>query len=322
MNSRYILGIDTSNYKTSVAIIDTECNILCDLRRFLTVKEGEKGLRQSDALFQHIRNLPELLEEAMSDNNYHIGAISFSSKPRPVKNSYMPVFFAGESYARSLAAVLSIPSFAFSHQEGHIEAIKAFSKHSNKKELLACHFSGGTCEMLSVKSKHTGYDIDIIGGSKDISFGQVIDRTGVQLGMSFPAGEEMDRLALASDEISSFLTPIKVKEGWLNLSGIDTQIKRLTINMDIQQAQPVIKELFEKVADAMTKMIFQCAEKTGITDVIMAGGVTSSLFIRDKIVKKLAENHIDTAFGQADLAQDNAIGTAILGGKIYGNETR
>lgn len=130
----------------------------------------------------------------------------------------MPVFFAGESYARSLAAVLSIPSFAFSHQEGHIEAIKAFSKHSNKKELLACHFSGGTCEMLSVKSKHTGYDIDIIGGSKDISFGQVIDRTGVQLGMSFPAGEEMDKLALASDEISSFLTPIKVKEGWLNLS--------------------------------------------------------------------------------------------------------
>ena len=116
----------------------------------------------------------------------------------------------------------------------------------------------------------------------------------------------MDRLALASDEISSFLTPIKVKEGWLNLSGIDTQIKRLTINMDIQQAQPVIKELFEKVADAMTKMIFQCAEKTGITDVIMAGGVTSSLFIRDKIVKKLAENHIDAAFGQADLAQDNA----------------
>ena len=92
--------------------------------------------------------------------------------------------------------------------------------------------------------------------------------------------------------------------------------------MDIPQAQPVIKELFEKVADAMTKMIFQCAEKTGITDVIMAGGVTSSLFIRDKIVKKLAENHIDAAFGQADLAQDNAIGTAILGGKIYGNETR
>lgn len=322
MNSKYILGIDTSNYKTSVAITDTEGNIICDLRRFLTVKEGEKGLRQSDALFQHIRNLPELFEEAMGGHNYRIAAIAFSSRPRPVKDSYMPVFLAGESCGRNLAAVMGVPFFAFSHQEGHIEAIKSFSKHKDRQQLLACHFSGGTCEMLRVNTAHNGYDIDITGGSKDISFGQVIDRTGVQLGMGFPAGEEMDRLALESEKVSEALTAVKVKDGWLNLSGIDTQIKRATEGMSLQQAQPVIRELFEKTADAMTKMICQCSEKTGIKDVIMAGGVTSSVFIRNRMEKALADKHIDAVFGKGDLAQDNAVGTALLGGKAYGNKAR
>ena len=139
MDSRYVLGLDTSNYKTSVAITDDQGNIICDLRKFLKVKEGEKGLRQSDALFQHIRNLPQLLEEAVGSHRYELSAIAYSSRPRPMENSYMPVFLAGESFGKAKSAALHVPAFEFSHQEGHIEAIKAFSGHRDREHVLACH---------------------------------------------------------------------------------------------------------------------------------------------------------------------------------------
>ncbi len=315
MKSKYVLGIDTSNYKTSLAVTDQQQNVICDLRDFLKVKQGERGLRQSDALFQHIRNLPVLMEQLTESGPYEFAAVSYSSRPRPAEGSYMPVFLAGEGYARTLAAALDIPAFAFSHQEGHIEAIKAFSDCREDDEILACHFSGGTSELLHVKSRECGYDIEIVGGSKDIAFGQVIDRAGVALGMSFPAGEEMDRLAAASDTASRLLTPVKVRDAWLNLSGIDTQMKRVLEGPNTQSRGMQVRELFERLADAMISMVAQGAEKTGITKVLMAGGVTSSMFMREKIRASLAELDIHAEFDDRGLAQDNAVGTAILGGK-------
>lgn len=337
MKNRFILGIDTSNYKTSVALTDIHQNIVCDLRKFLKVKQGEKGLRQSDALFQHVKNLPELFEElagssddgvcgeAANDLSDVLAAVAYSSRPRPVEGSYMPVFIAGESFARSLAALAGIPALPFSHQEGHIEAIKAFSQLKDVERIMACHFSGGTSELLEVTAAddRAGYGIEIIGGSKDIAFGQVIDRAGVTLGMDFPAGEEMDRIAEAAERASDVLTRIKVRDGWLNLSGIDTQIKRTLENsgtVSCESAGPLIREIFEKVSDAMTDMVIQGAEKTGVSDIIMAGGVTSSVFIRKRAFKKLDAAGINAVFDENGLAQDNAVGISVLGGKeIWGS---
>ena len=227
----------------------------------------------------------------------------------------MPVFFAGESYARSIAAALDIPLFTFSHQEGHIEAVKAFSKHSDGQEILACHFSGGTSELLHVIDNGHGYDIEIVGGSKDIAFGQVIDRAGVAMGMRFPAGEEMDKLALDSKEISNILTPVKVKEGWLNLSGIDTQMKRALEDSNTGSLSMLTTELFTKLSDAMCAMISDAVRQTGINNVIMAGGVSSSRFMRERITEKLTSSETDVEFSSGELSQDNAIGVAVLGGK-------
>ncbi len=332
MSDRYILGIDTSNYKTSIAVVDRNKSIICDERRFLKVKQGEKGLRQSDALFQHVKNLPELLESVKGSFSGGPAAVAYSSKPRPVEGSYMPVFLAGESFARSIAAAIGIPALAFSHQEGHIEAIRAYSNLWEEECFLACHFSGGTSELLSVHAKDGadsmgetgkyGYEIDIIGGSKDIAFGQVIDRAGVLLGMKFPSGEEMDHIAETTDSSGKLLTGIKVNDAWLNLSGIDAQIKRLlseNLQNDIientYERDMLIRELFEKLSDAMEKMILQGAEKTGIDKVIMAGGVTSSAFIRKRLTQALTGAGIHIEFDDRNLSQDNAVGIALLGGK-------
>ena len=348
---RNILGIDTSNYKTSIALLNRD-SIICDIRRFLDVKQGERGLRQSDALFQHVKNLPELFDEVAEElaGSYilrdSIDAIAYSSKPRPVEGSYMPCFLAGESFARSLAAVLDVPVIGFSHQEGHIQAIKSYTEMANLDEFMACHFSGGTCEVLHVKSREYDpynlvqgdgfqwvhgegafYDVTIIGGSKDISFGQVLDRAGVAMGFKFPAGQQMDRIAMKTSKASNMLTPIRVEDAQINLSGIDTQIKnklsrlsltRAIAHMDEQMRNELIREIFVRISDCLVKMLIQASRKCGLKDIIMSGGVSSSGFIRSYVSDRLEEEDIIVYFddNENDLATDNAVGTALLGGKL------
>ncbi len=382
---KYILGIDTSNYKTSIAVTDQDRNIICDLRRFLSVKQGERGLRQSDALFQHIKSLPELMKEMRTCFDGKIDAIACSSKPRPQEGSYMPVFMAGSSFARSAAAVMDVPLVEYSHQEGHVEAIRAYSPIRQTDRFLACHFSGGTCEVLEVsdtnlhkretansrsqtRSEHTAYTMDIIGGTKDISFGQVLDRVGVALGMDFPAGEQLDNMAQVFDKAratnkpqiisegadmdtlnaaleSCRLTAVKVQDGGLNLSGLDTQartrIDRLGLIRDDRQgdthicddkqsnaskawehdplkklqAYALASEILTKISTAASEMIEQCADDTGLKQVLVAGGVASSQFIREHMTNKLSAKMITTVFGDESLSQDNAVGIALLGGK-------
>lgn len=315
---KYVLGIDTSNYTTSVAVTDDDHNIICDKRRLLKVKQGERGLRQSDALFQHIKNLPELIKAAFEESKEgKFFAVSCSVCPRPVEGSYMPVFMASQSFARSIACALDVPCFEFSHQEGHIEAVKRFADPDKEKRFLACHFSGGTCEILSVSEKDDkGYDIEIVGGSKDISFGQVIDRTGVFMGINFPCGKTMDDMAfdIEEDSISKkVLTPVKAENGWINLSGIETQIKNNIKNFENRDI--LIWEIFEKISDAICKMIKQCMQKTGLNKIILAGGVASSRFLKRSITHDERLYGAELFFDEHGLSTDNAVGISLLGGK-------
>ena len=211
------LGIDTSNYRTSAAVVDSEGKTVFNHRELLEVPEGERGMRQSQAFFNHVQRLPEVMASAMEYRD-SIKLVSVSERPRPREGSYMPCFTAGTACASEIASALGVPLFRTSHQEGHIEAVKFYSPLKDEKDILFFHFSGGTTEAV--------YKDEITGGTLDIALGQVIDRIGVRLGYSFPAGEEMDKVALSAEKPSDFLKPIKVKDGYMNLSGIETQAMR------------------------------------------------------------------------------------------------
>ncbi|MDD2217658.1 MAG: O-sialoglycoprotein endopeptidase [Eubacteriales bacterium] len=316
-DNKYVIGIDTSNYKTSVAVTDLEGNILSDCRHLLAVKKGERGLRQSNALFQHINKLPILIKEALSNIECgRICAAAVSTRPRPVEGSYMPVFNAGKSSAHSLAAALKIPVYEFSHQEGHIEAVRRKCTLKDEKTFLVYHLSGGTSELLRVKSTGSSFEIETIGGSLDISYGQVLDRVGVSLGMDFPAGEELDRIAFASKGVTKkFLRPIPNKGAYVNLSGIETQCQR-SISPD-ENKEPLIAETFEKIASSIHKSVEAAIVQTGLTKVIFVGGVSGSMYIKKYLQSKLQQNDIRLAFAAGDLASDNAVGIAFLGGIAY-----
>lgn len=246
---KLFLGLDTSNYTTSVAIVSDAGEILEDRRTPLSVKDGEKGLRQQEALYQHWNHLPLLLDPLLNRYASSLAGICVSEKPRPLKDSYMPVFNAGLSVSRIIAAALSIPLLLTTHQEGHFKAGLYGNNIDTHKPLIAAHLSGGTCELVTIIEN----SFTVVGGSKDISYGQLLDRTGALLDLSFPSGRALDELADAygSLNFTNPLAPIFTEEAWMNLSGTETQIKKM-LNQHTKQELSTF--LFERVADSFIKI--------------------------------------------------------------------
>jgi N6-L-threonylcarbamoyladenine synthase len=306
MQNEIIVGIDTSAYTTSMAAVGRDGTLLFDRKQLLDVPMGTRGLRQSDARTQHHKNLPDLYVElcgVVPENQ--IRGVAVSNRPRPVEGSYMPVFMDGVEFAAKLANRLNVPLFYFSHQEGHIEAVQHFTPPQNPDSVLSFHLSGGTSELLVSENGN----IRIIGGSKDISFGQLIDRVGVALGMAFPAGAQMDQLANGRAVESEWLKPIPVTELWFNLSGIETQCQRR-----IQEGVPreeLVPELFYKISKCLAKVCDKACRQFNLSEIIMVGGVSASVTVREYLTRNM--KYGKCLFGT--YSSDNAVGTALLGGK-------
>ena len=306
----YSLGIDTSNYKTSVALVDKEANILCDERILLKVPMGQRGLRQQEALFQHVNNLPELIEKAMNAAcDGRIVRVSASSRPRNVKGSYMPCFNGGVSAASIIASTLGTTPTFFSHQQGHIEAVRRYTRLRNTDRFGAFHFSGGTTEALLFENG----ELTQIGGTLDISLGQVLDRVGVYLGMAFPAGEELDSYALKGEAEEIKLPKPKLQDGYVNLSGLETHLRRLIEEKEgnieetfISNLSSSIFRVFTGVIDEMMKYM---AEEHKVDAFLFVGGVSSSKYLSSYY----GDNPL-VVMGNPSLASDNAVGIALLGG--------
>ncbi len=295
------IGFDTSNYTTSVAVF--EDGEVTQSRKLLDVKDGERGLRQSDALFQHIRQFPEVINSL--NINAGISAVGVSIRPRSVDGSYMPVFLAGKAFAECASSVLGVPLYTFSHQDGHIMAgIKsAEAMDLLDRDFISVHMSGGTTEILKTRYNGHGFNVEIVGGTKDISAGQVIDRVGVAMGMKFPCGKEMDEIACISKEIENL--PVSVIGGYFNFSGLETKASGIVNG----NKEAVVSGVFLAVAKTLEKAISHCISETGTNDVLLVGGVASSKYITGFLKSKL---NCRLLVASPELSSDNACGIAIL----------
>lgn len=288
------LGIDTSCYTTSVAIVSDSGEIVADERRLLTVKPGERGLRQSEGVFQHIKNLPVLIEQ-VKEYLPHVKAVGVSAKPRNVEGSYMPVFLSGESFAKAIAASLSVPLILADHQSGHIMAAAKSAGFKPEGEFVAIHLSGGTTEILKV----TGENAEIIGKTLDIPAGQLIDRTGVMCGLSFPCGKEMDALSVQTD----IKLPVSVKNSDINFSGAEIQAEKF------YKSGKAAEEIYSAVFDAIARSLEKAIKNAGNFDVLPVGGVSSNRRIRQYLEKALGGK---VHFAKPEYMTDNAVGIAYL----------
>jgi N6-L-threonylcarbamoyladenine synthase len=308
-SNKIVIGIDTSAYTTSIAAVNQAGQILYDVKQLLQVPKGNRGLRQSDARAQHHANLAVLsyeLEQAIDMDE--VGAIAVSNRPRPVEGSYMPVFMDGVEFGAKLANRLHVPLFYFSHQEGHIEAVKHFSPMRDISRFLCFHLSGGTSELLLVTDESPVGPIQIIGGSKDLSFGQLIDRVGVSLGMEFPAGKQMDEIASGKKCETDMLKPIPITGLSFNLSGIETQCQR-TIEAGAQ-GDELIVELFHRISRCLCKVCDTAFTNYNVHHILMVGGVSGSRTIQSEMNHCLKNG--SPVFGT--FSSDNAVGIALLGG--------
>lgn len=305
--NKYSLGIDTSNYKTSVAITDERGAAVWSRSELLDVKRGELGLRQSDAFFKHSNRLPDFIREAFAAvSPEKIACIAVSNAPRRVERSYMPVFLAGVNSAQIAANSLRVPLYTFSHQEGHIVAILGDIERDLERDICVFHLSGGTTEVLLCRKQGAHIECDIVGGTLDISFGQLLDRIGVLLGYEFPAGKYLDETALASskDDDSINLGRVKISDsGMFNLSGIETKLK----NSEISDAH--VKALFNLIIDTLKNEISYVKSKYGTADFYFAGGVSSSRYIQSAMP--------EYRWSTPELSGDNAVGISRLGGLAY-----
>ena len=319
------LGIDTSNYRTSVAAVDSDGMILSHTAVLLDVPAGQRGLRQSDAFFMHSNRIPGYIEELFgSTDPANIKAVGVSERPRRVEGSYMPCFLAGVNAAREIAAALKVPVYCFSHQEGHAAAVMESEGKTAASRTLFFHLSGGTTEALICSPDGKGYSMEIAGGTRDISVGQLFDRFGVAMGMPFPSGQYLDDIAFKTLEKTGFdvkktektgvIPRLKHDEGYFNLSGAETRLMRYAENKNGISAEAVTAELFSSVSELIIKTARYLSEKYCAENIYMAGGVASS-----RTFRAIAHNNrsADIQFGAPELSGDNAVGAALLAKRTY-----
>lgn len=315
------LGIDTSNYTTSVALADEGGNVLLNLKRLLPVKEGERGLRQSDALFAHTKNLPVIMQELKAflesiGDGAKIAAVGCSATPRDAEGSYMPCFLSGVAAAETACAVLGCPKYSFSHQNGHVMAAlysSGMTELLQKKEPFAAfHVSGGTTELLLVTPKETEFEIRQIGGSADMNAGQAIDRTGVMMGLRFPCGKEMESICAGQPYRKG---KISVKGLECNLSGLENLAEKLYRETGDRAATSAF--CFDFIADTLKKLTENLRDEYPEIPVIFAGGVMSNKRIAARL-----ESLGNVYFSAPEFSADNAAGIALLCRNTYFSDNK
>lgn len=307
------LGIDTSNYASSIAVIDySKGEVLLNEKHFLPVKQGECGLRQQDAVFNHIKNLIDILE--LVHNKFDLScvqAVGVSVKPTNEDGSYMPCFLVGKLLAQMTKAIKNTPIIETTHQDGHLNSALFSLKNENlyNERIIVFHVSGGTTDMMLVEN---GKIIETIGSSNDLFAGQAVDRLGVKLGFPFPAGVYVSGLAAECNE--KIKPKISVKGLNCNLSGLQNQCEKL-----IEQGKDkeyICKYCLSFIAHTILKMADNAREVYGKLPIVFVGGVMSSDTIKEIVTEKLSNCY----FVQPVFSSDNAIGTAAVAARkvIYG----
>lgn len=306
------LGFDTSCYTTSAAAVNERGEVVAASRLLLPVAEGERGLRQSEAVFAHVRQMPRVMDELkrrLAGMDARVAAVCASAKPRDGADSYMPVFSVGLGHARVIADVLNVPVYETSHQRGHIAA-GWLGNSTIPDDYVALHISGGTTELLCCREGA----FHQLGGSADLHAGQLVDRVGVALGLPFPAGPALECLAIGRE--AQGLLPVSMEKGGLvcHLSGVETRAQQW-IQQGAMEPGQIAAEVFDVLARTVSRLLAAACEAEKTQSALVVGGVASSLLLREEVMRRLKKQRkaIKVYWGQPQYSADNAAGVAALG---------
>ncbi|HKM43565.1 MAG TPA: O-sialoglycoprotein endopeptidase [Limnochordia bacterium] len=303
---RVFLGIDTSSYTTSLCLLGEDGTIKADERMILQVASGARGLRQSEALFQHVQNIPEITSRLSPRLEGHdLAAIGVSVKPRPQDDSYLPVFLPGLALGEALGNLLGIPCHKLTHQETHIWSGVASAGGPKSEDFLAIHLSGGTTELTSVRRAKTTHELQIesLGRTLDLHAGQFVDRLGVKMGLSFPAGPALEKLAHLTKETVPVATFHRA--GMVSFSGPLTALEK---NVGEVSPEVCARTCFAAIARTLVKWIRWAGDTYPSRELLIVGGVAANQIIRDTLCAQLPNWSL--YFAAPVYSVDNAYGAA------------
>ena len=304
------LGIDTSCYTTSVCLVNEAYEVVADERKILEVPVGGRGLSQSNMVYQHTRNLPDLFEKLASvlSTGNSIKAIAVTDKPRRRDDSYMPAFLAGLGYGRALAAVLQVPLYTLSHQENHLFAVLREQGNINEVSFHGLHLSGGTTDILYAVPDDQGLAITRVGGTSDISAGQFIDRVGVALSLPFPAGVHLDQLAGNCKE------PVKgdhvfCRAGEISFSGPESKAQRLILAGHTEPTR-IAQWVLATVWNGLQRLLDTAHDQQPLHHLVAAGGVLANTYLRQQLLRYGCQKDLEITLALPQYSCDNASGAA------------
>lgn len=300
------LGIDTSNYTTSAAWYHRDNDDMVMQKKLLPVAEGQLGLRQSDAVFHHVCQLPDILEGLKASMGDGIDCVGASDRPQQTEGSYMPCFLVGVGAARQIAACLHVPVYTFTHQQGHVAAALYGSNRLSLMErpFLAFHVSGGTTDALLVEpDKDVVLRCRVVAHSLDLKAGQLIDRVGGMLGVPFPAGPGLE--ALAKQASGSYKPRPSMDGADCHLSGVQNQCEAMWKKG--APKEEVALFCLKSVEAALVAMMQKLFTLYGEMPLVCAGGVMSNEMLRQSMADRFGGHFALPAY-----SADNAAGIALL----------
>ena len=306
-----VIGLDTSNYRTSLAVVSISGEVLLDLRKLLPVPTGGRGLRQCDAVYAHLKSIKEFWPHVRKiANTCSFKAICASVKPRDHEDSYMPVFEVGDTVGRGMSATMDLPFFQTDHQHGHLRAARYGTCMEEDSCYLALHLSGGTTDLLWVCDEH----IEQIGGSMDLHVGQLVDRIGVALGLSFPSGPALEELAKKGKSRGILGSSMGKGDLFCHFSGAETKGLDL-IRRDSLSREDLAMEVYDLISRTTVRMLSAGKKTTDCGKCLICGGVASSGLFRKLLAEKIKKtrSELDIVFGEPAYSGDNAVGVALIG---------
>ncbi len=319
--SHWSLGIDTSAYTTSVAAVSSDGHWIRQERRLLTVPVGNRGLRPSEALFQHVKNLPALLQQVMLGLPPRgLNVVGVSKAPRPTPDSYLPPFLAGVLAAQGVALGAGVTLVETTHQEGHIRAGLADTGLEPQDPFFALHISGGTTELVRVDRRRIPWQVELVGGSDDLYAGQMVDRIGVLMGLPFPAGPALDELAEETDDWVAIPWSRPRREGdrwWTSFSGPESAARRAYAAG--MKPPGLARGVLDSIAQSLVALVLAAAEPG---DLLVVGGVAANTHIRRVLMQRLSDRGFQLGFASPALSRDNAVGVAFLAYERWARDTR
>lgn len=304
------LGIDTSNYTTSMAVLNSENGEIRQTKKLLPVKKGQAGLRQSDALFHHVNQLTEVSKDLL-ENLSHLKAVGVSAFPRNISGSYMPCFLAGKTSAELISAVSGAEIYYTSHQIGHIAAALYSCRRLDlfHEPFIAFHMSGGTNDCLyCTPDNENVINPKLFSSSLDLKAGQAVDRVGLMLGLDFPCGIELEKLAEKSN--TEFKIKPSMKGADCSLSGIENKCKKM-LEENVPQ-EDIAKCCLTYIGETVIHMAQKAVEEFGEKPMIFAGGVMSN-----KYIKKMVLSKFEAFFAEPEFSCDNAAGVSVIAFEKY-----